>query len=481
MVFSSITFLLYFLPVVFLVYYVFSFSRVLQNIWLLLASLVFYAWGEPVYVILLVVSILFNYGFGIAVRKGEDGGKGAKVALVLACIFNIGLLGVFKYTGFIVELVNDFLGEQRITDPGIPLPIGISFYTFQALSYVIDVYRGDADCQKNPFYLALYVAFFPQLIAGPIVRYSSVEKQIRDRKFDPENIATGICRFCEGFLKKILLANNLAVVADMIFDLTTHGTQEVQVPVLLSWLGAFAYSLQIFYDFSAYSDMAIGLGRMFGFDFQENFRYPFVSKSMREFMTRWHISLAAWFSQYVYKPLGGSRGGNKDNMVRNLFIVWLLTGIWHGAAWTFMLWGLYYFVFILLETVFQLDRVEGFDGLRHVYVIIAVMFSMVIFRSDSTEQMVVYFKDMFGLNGNGFYSPYFLMLIKENLLVFVASILCALPLKDYFLDRFEGKSMERIVSRGVQVLYVVCVPLLMFYCIAVLAKGSYNPFIYFNF
>ena len=485
MVFSSIPFLLYFLPVVLIGYYILSFSRLLQNLFLLGASLFFYAWGEPVYVVLLLLSILMNYIFGMVIgrlnEKTEGQSKASKVWLVISIIFNVGMLGVFKYTGFIVEIINNIATEEVINPPAIALPIGISFYTFQAMSYVIDVYRDDASRQKNPFNLALYISFFPQLVAGPIVRYTTVEDQIKHRKPSWNMFVSGICRFSEGLIKKIVLADNLAIVADNIFSLSKFGMETVPVPVLLSWLGAFAYMFQIYYDFSAYSDMAIGLGRMFGFEFEENFRYPFVSTSMREFMTRWHISLAAWFSQYVYKPLGGSRDENKDKAIRNLLIVWLLTGIWHGAAWTFVWWGLYYFIFILLEMIFQLDKKEGFTFLRHVYVIVAVAISMEIFRSETNDQMVLYIRDMFGLAHNGFYTPWVVMYLKEYGLIFAAAIICALPVKDYLIDWLENKNIGKALAIGGKVLYITAIPLLLIFCIVTLAKGSYSPFIYFNF
>ena len=485
MVFSSITFLLFFLPVVIVGYYILSFSRIAQNVFLLIASLVFYAWGEPINIALLIVSIIMNYIFGMVIGKRNEKDlhdtKVTKVWLVAAVVANLGILGVFKYTGFIVDIINNVAMDEIIPRPEIALPIGISFYTFQAMSYVIDVYREDADRQKNPFNLALYISFFPQLVAGPIVRYNTIEDQIKNRKFNLDTFISGICRFSEGLLKKIFLADNLAIVADNIFNFTAAGMTDVAVPVLVAWLGAFAYMFQIYYDFSAYSDMAIGLGRMFGFEFDENFRYPFISKSMREFMTRWHISLAAWFAQYVYKPLGGSQHENQDKTVRNLFIVWLLTGIWHGAAWNFVWWGLYYFVFILAETVLQLDKVEGYEVLRHIYVTIAVLFSMVIFRSDSSEQMILYFKDMFGLARNGFYNPWFVMFLKEYGLVLAAAIICAIPVKDYFYERFEGKPWGDAIAFGGRILYVTCIPLLLAFGVAVMAKGAYSPFIYFNF
>lgn len=481
MVFSSIVFLLYFLPLVFLVYYAFFFSRRLQNIWLLAASLIFYAWGEPIYVLIMLASIFMNWIFGLLLLRFPKEERVRKLILLSSCVFNLGLLGVFKYLGFIVETVNGIMERAFLPYPGISLPIGISFFTFQALSYVIDVYEEKTEAQRNLLDIALYISFFPQLIAGPIVRYSTIAEQIRNRRSDWDGIVGGICRFAEGLCKKVLIANNLAVVADTVFNLTKGGDSTIPVPVLLAWLGAICYMFQLYYDFSAYSDMAIGLGRMFGFQFQENFRYPFVSRSVREFMTRWHISLATWFSQYVYKPLGGGSTEKMDKMIRNLFIVWLLTGLWHGAAWTYVWWGLYFFLLIVLEIVFRLDRVEGHEALRHVYVIVASIFAMVIFRCESGEQMSLFFSDLFGLGGNRFYSPYVPMLLKEYGLPLLGAILLAFPIRDYILEKTEDLPGHEILFRGGAALYVLSLSAFLFFSLLVLAKGGYNPFIYFNF
>ena len=480
MVFSSITFLFYFLPIVFIVYYLFSFSRVLQNAWLLFASLVFYAWGEPVYVLIMIGSIIVNWLLGLLVHfcKEEAARKGF---LIAACVANLGVLGFYKYTGFVVENINSILGEELLPIPEIRLPIGISFFTFQAMSYVIDVYRKKAEVQKNIFYLGLYIAFFPQLVAGPIVRYTTVQKQIEGRKSNWNMVSAGVCRFAEGFMKKILLANNLAVVADRIFELTVNGSTVVEVPVLLAWLGAIAYMFQLYYDFSAYSDMAIGLGMMFGFTFPENFRYPFVSKSIKEFMARWHISLATWFNQYVYKPLGGGQSGNQDRMIRNLFIVWLLTGIWHGASWNFIWWGIYFFVFVVFENVIQIEQIEGHNVLRHVYVVFVVAIAMVIFRCETNPQLILYMSDLFGLAGNGFYSPTAIMFLKEYGIVLVAAIIFALPMREYVEARLETSAGTGLIKGVYHVCYFIGMMALMVFCVAVLAKGGYNPFIYFNF
>lgn len=477
MVFSSITFLLYYFPIVFIVYYILAFSRTAQNIWLLLASLLFYAWGEPVYVVLMVFSILFNYIMGLVVNKSKK-----KINIVITCLVNLGILGFYKYSDFVIELINSVFGETRVQPLKLPLPIGISFYTFQALSYVIDVYKEKAEVQKNPLNLGLYISFFPQLVAGPIVRYTTVEKQIRERKSDFNMITEGICRFAEGIAKKVLIANNMAAVADQIFALSSGGDNIVKTPVMLAWLGAFAYMLQLYYDFSAYSDMAIGLGKMFGFQFPENFRYPFMAKSIREFMTKWHISLATWFNQYVYKPLGGSKSDNKDKMIRNLFIVWLLTGIWHGAGWTFIWWGLTFFAFILLENFINIEKSEGHEILRHIYVWVVVLFAMVIFRSDSGAQLIRYIGNMFGMSGNGFYSSRFVMFLKEYGIIFATGILFLFPVREFIEETLEySKKNYRMLKICWQTVYIVGMLLLTFFSITVLAKGGYNPFIYFNF
>ncbi len=481
MVFSSITFLLYFLPVVFIVYYLLAFSRKLQNLWLLVGSLFFYAWGEPIYVVIMLGSIIVNWLLGLAIHRSGDNKRLRKVFMIVACIANLGVLGIFKYTGFFIEIINSMFGEQVLQDPEIRLPIGISFFTFQALSYVIDVYRGKAQTQKNVLHLGLYISFFPQLVAGPIVRYTTVQKQILNRKSDWNMISNGVCRFVEGLLKKILLANNLAIVADNIFELTNYGSTVVEVPVMLAWVGALAYTFQLYYDFSSYSDMAIGLGMMFGFTFPENFRYPFVSKSIKEFMARWHISLATWFNQYVYKPLGGGQGENQDRMLRNLLIVWLLTGIWHGAAWNFIWWGLFFFVFIVLENLIQIEQIEGHNVLRHIYVIFVVMIAMVIFRCEDNAQLIVYMQDLFGLAGNGFYSPTAVMFLKEYGIVLVSAILFALPLREYLEERVDTAAHGKRIKGVYHICYVAGMLALVIFSLSVLAKGGYNPFIYFNF
>ena len=482
MVFSSITFLFYFLPISIIGYYLMSFSRKLQNVWLLLVSLIFYAWGEPVFVFIMMGSVAMNWICGLIINAAKRKRTLKKVTLFICCALNLGLLGVFKYTNFIVDTIYGFVDWEPLTKvPEIALPIGISFFTFQAMSYVIDVYREDAKVQKNLMYLGLYITFFPQLVAGPIVRYKSIAEQIEKRRTTFSRFSDGCSRFCVGMIKKIIISNNMAVIVDNIFSLTNAGVDLKAVPVLLAWTGAIAYCLQLYYDFSGYSDMAIGLGKMFGFEFEENFNHPFVSKSIREFMNRWHISLGKWFAEYVYRPLGGSRTKNDDLMVRNLLVVWLLTGIWHGAAWTYVVWGLGFFVLIIIEKVTGWEKWRIPVFLKHLIPMFAVIFMFVLFRSKDLDQFFEVCKNMFGANNNGFFSDTALMIWKEYGLVFLAGLFFLLPVRSYFEKKMTTKATPAVIRGIGGVAYVVVLAALMMFCVIVLAKGGYNPFIYFNF
>ncbi len=476
MLFSSIPFLLYFFPAVFAVYYLLFFSRTLQNIWLLLASLVFYAWGEPVYVLLMLASIVFNAVFGGLI--GAASGKARKFALAAAVAGNLSALFLFKYLGFILSMFGT-RGAQLAEGLKLSLPIGISFYTFQAISYIADVYRGDTK-PVNPFYVGLYIAFFPQLIAGPIVQFNSVSEQIRNRKSTLDKISVGLCRFVTGLGKKVLLANTFAAIADDVFNWSVLGVDKLPVPATLAWLGSICYSLQIYFDFSAYSDMAIGLGLCFGFRFRENFNYPYTAASISDFWKRWHISLTDWFREYVYIPLGGNRVENKDTMVRNLFVVWLLTGIWHGANWTFILWGLLYFALQLTERLTEFpERVESKLLLR-LYTLLIVNFQWVLFRADDVYQAGRFYLNMLGANRNGFLSATAWMLVRENWVFLLAGLLLCTP-----VVRTMNEWFYKNPKSPVHVLYSVVYPLSMLAlavaCVSYLAIGSYNPFIYFNF
>ena len=407
MLFSSIVFLFYFFPAVLVLYYALSFSRSLQNVLLLIASLVFYAWGEPVNVLLMLFSIVFNSLMGYLVQRCQGRAKKGFLVLTVAC--NLGILFVFKYLGFVLDNLGITQGALGSFRPA--LPIGISFFTFQALSYVVDVYRGTVKAE-NPFYVGLYISFFPQLIAGPIIQYNSVAEQIRSRRTSFDMLSMGLCRFTVGLGKKVLLSNCFAAMADNIFNWSAIGVERYPVPVTLAWLGSLAYTLQIYYDFSAYSDMAIGLGLCFGFRFGENFNYPYSACCVSDFWRRWHISLTSWFREYVYIPLGGNRVANQDTMVRNMFVVWLLTGIWHGANWTFLFWGLYYFVLQLMERFFQIPKYAPGKPLCHLYTLLVVNAGWVIFRADNLYQAGRFFMNMLGLNHNGFFSDIAWMLLR---------------------------------------------------------------------
>lgn len=475
MLFSSIVFLFYFFPAVLVLYYALSFSRSLQNILLLVASLVFYAWGEPVNVLLMLFSIVFNSLMGCLVQHCQGQVKKGFLVLTVAC--NLGLLFVFKYLGFLLDTLGITRGALGSFRPA--LPIGISFFTFQALSYVVDVYRGQVKAE-NPFYVGLYISFFPQLIAGPIIQYNSVAQQIRTRRTSFDMLAMGLCRFTVGLGKKVLLSNCFAAMADNIFGWSAIGVERYPVPVTLAWLGSLAYSLQIYYDFSAYSDMAIGLGLCFGFRFGENFNYPYSACCISDFWRRWHISLTSWFREYVYIPLGGNRVANQDTMVRNLFIVWLLTGIWHGANWTFLFWGLYYFVLQLAERFFQLPKHAPGNPLCHLYTLLAVNAGWVIFRADNLYQAGRFFLNMLGLNRNGFCSDVAWMLLRENWVFLLLGLVFSMPLARN-MNEYLYHHPKSPLGHGLTVLYPLGLAALFVVSVCYLMSGTYNPFIYFNF
>lgn len=472
MLFSSIVFLFYFLPVVLVLYYLFRKWTPVKNAILLVASLIFYAWGEPWFVLIMLVSILLNYILALLVDRYRERSY-VRAFLVLAAVLNLGLLFVFKYLDFVLRNVGQVMNRD-IPLTNLTLPIGISFFTFQALSYVVDVYRKKGRVQKNPFYVALYIAFFPQLIAGPIVQYASIDEQIVHREESWDKFSVGTCRFIAGLGKKVLLSNNFAIVADRIFDSYQMGG----MPVTLAWLGSIAYTLQILFDFSGYSDMAIGLGLMFGFKFEENFNYPYISRSIGEFWRRWHISLGKWFKEYVYFPLGGSRVKNMDIVIRNMLVVWLFTGLWHGAEWTFIVWGLINFVFLVLERFIDLENRPGHAILKWCYTMFVVNLGWVIFRAENLIYAGNYIKCMFGLGGSGFFSDYVLMYLREYGIFFLLGAVFCVPIGKRFNYLIVNKKVRTAVA---DVLYPVLMMGIFLICVTYLVKGSYNPFIYFNF
>ena len=465
MLFSSTVFIFLFLPAVLIGYYLLLRGMKARNALLLAASLVFYAWGEPVYVLLMLLSIAVNYAFGRLLERREH----SKTLLAAAVIFNLGLLFYFKYLNFAVDNLNALLGT-RLSVPRLALPIGISFFTFQAMSYVIDVYRGTAPVQRNVLSLGLYISFFPQLIAGPIVRYNSIAAQIEERRVTPEDFQAGVCRFIEGFAKKIILANNLSLAAERAFALAGAG----EISTAMAWLGSLAYTFQIFFDFSGYSDMAIGLGRMFGFRFEENFRYPYLSRSVSEFWNRWHISLGRWFRDYVYFPLGGSRV-DKGKLLRNLFVVWLLTGVWHGAAWQFIVWGLGYGLIISLEKLTGFPRNCRSKLLSAAYALctfLIVNAGWVLFGAQDLPAALLQLRAMLGFGGAPDRTAAFYW--QEYWPLFLAAAFFSTPLLRKLLARLRPSPALEI---GRALLYM----LLFVVSVSYLAMGAHNPFIYFTF
>ena len=465
MVFSSLIFLCIFLPAVFILYGIIPSLKV-RNVILMIASLIFYAYGEPVYVLLMIGSSFFNYLFARLVSSGPPGKR--KAWLVTALIVNLGLLCVFKYAGMIVSSINGLFGTS-IPDPQIILPIGISFFTFQALSYVIDVYRGHVRAQKNYLYVQLYIAFFPQLIAGPIVRYQTVADEIQNRKENLDDFIEGTQRFMRGLCKKMLLANNLGLLVDTAFALETS-----QLSVVSAWLAACAYLMQVYYDFSGYSDMAIGLGRMFGFHFLENFTYPFICKTVGEFWKRWHISLGSWFTDYLYIPLGGSRV-KTPRLVFNMMVVWTLTGLWHGAAWTYFLWGFGFGVFLVLERLTGMGKWMSKHAVGHFYAMFVVVTITVMIRSDNLHVARIFYGSMFGLNGAGLVNPATGALLREYGWFLLAAIVCSLPVGQWLREKLHVPDAPIRVLSAIGLL--VCTVIAFSYVSVV----DYNPFIYFNF
>lgn len=469
MLFPSEIFLFVFLPIVLFIYYALLRKNiVLKNIFLLAASLFFYAWGEPEYVFLMVVTIMFNWFFGILADFFREDRALSRIVMIFMAVINLAILGWFKYSAFVVEQTN-VVFHTAFEVPKVKLPIGISFFIFQAMSYVIDVYRGKGKVQKNPLWVGLYISLFPQLIAGPIVRYETIAEQIRYRKENLDDFAAGITRFCIGLGKKVLVANNVAVVADHAFSLLINGAFEASIA--MAWFGAISYTLQIFFDFSAYSDMAIGLGKMFGFHFEENFNYPYISSTISEFWRRWHMSLQTWFRDYVYFPLGGSQV-SKPRMVFNMFIVWALTGIWHGANWTFLVWGLLYFILLTFEKLSGLSKKKYWWG--HVYTMVFVIIGWVIFKSADLRSAYVYIKAMFGFGAEGIVDKSVWAYISQYWIFYVLAIIGCVPMVPW-MDKKLNK------NRLWNAAYAAVVMAVLVVAVSYIINNAYNPFIYFNF
>ena len=469
MVFSSLTFLFLFFPIVIGVYYLCP--RALRNLWLLAASLLFYAWGEPVYIRLMVASILFNYlcGLGVAALQKREKKGIAKALLILCVVGNIGALGVFKYADLLIGTINGIAGSH-LALLELALPIGISFYTFQALSYVIDVYRGTVAAQKNPITFGTYIALFPQLIAGPIVQYKTVEEQLSCRRETAAQFAAGIGRFTIGLGKKVLIANQVGALWD-----TVSALPQAQLAAGTAWLGALAFTFQIYFDFSGYSDMAIGLGKMLGFEFLENFDYPYLSRSITEYWRRWHISLGTWFREYVYIPLGGNRHG-LSRQILNLIIVWGLTGLWHGASWNFLLWGLYYGVILIVEKVWLLRPLQKAPAaVQHLYSLLLIILGWIIFALTDFGAIGGYFAALFGAHGGLDSSTMYLLTSNLILLVIAGFASTRLPAK------LAAGFVQRLTPAGQTAVKCIFYTGVLLMCIAFLVGDSYTPFLYFRF
>ncbi len=468
MLFCSMSFIFVFLPIVILLYLITK--QKLHNSILLISSIIFYAWGEPKYLAIMLITIIVNYFGAILIEKHSS----KKFFLITTILINLGFLVYFKYFDFLISNFNNvFHSDFHLLN--IIMPIGISFYTFQAISYIIDVYKGECRAQKDIYKLALFICLFPQLIAGPIVKYHDIEEQIDSRKVDFDKVNIGVKRFITGLSKKMLIANTMGVIVDKIFIQDPHNFSHA-----IAWIGSISYTLQLYFDFSGYSDMAIGLGLIFGFKFMENFNYPYISKSITEFWRRWHISLSTWFKQYVYIPLGGNKKG-KFKTLRNLGIVFLLTGIWHGAEWTFIVWGIWHGVFIILEKIFNIKEFEKkshslfINILRHFYCIFVFLIGWVIFRAENLSYAFNYLMNMFGilkLNTGAFSYTLDYYIDKTEIITFIAAILCAIPLFKNLIYT-ENKLIKGTVNIWL---------LFLFYLSTItIAASTYNPFIYFRF
>ncbi len=465
MVFSSILFMFIYLPVVLAVYYIAPVRW--RNLWLFIVNFVFYGWGEPVYIVLMLLSICINYVSGLLIEKYRAERKRAHTVLVVNTVINLALLFFFKYFDLVAETLSHIPGVS-IPTLGLALPIGISFYTFQTMSYPIDVYRGDADVQRDFIKFGTFVALFPQLIAGPIVRYKDIADQLDYREHSLDKFASGVERFIVGLGKKVLIANNIGMLWDAYAN-----APAAELTFVGAWLGALAFSMQIYFDFSGYSDMAIGLGRMLGFEFLENFNYPYISSSVTEFWRRWHISLGTWFRDYVYIPLGGNRNGLARQLC-NIFVVWALTGFWHGASWTFLFWGVYYAFFLILEKCFLLKwlkKLPKFIG--HVYTLLVAFSGWVIFQQTSVSQTLVFFRAMYGFGQAGFVCATDLYYLAGFAVLLVIAIIACVPV---------GKNLfSKLPQKAKGILSPVLILLVLIVSTAYLVDSTYNPFLYFRF
>jgi len=463
MIFSSITFIYYFLPLLLIIYFIFPSKY--KNFILLIFSLAFYFLGEPKYIIILILSCIINYYLSKLIEKSKDNKRKQKLYLTLAVLYNVIQLLIFKYTDFFIENVNNIFNTS-IPFMYLIMPIGISFFTFQALGYIIDVYNNKHKPAKNILDFMTYICLFPQLVAGPIVRYIDIEKDLYERTHSFDKFANGIKRFTIGLSKKVLLAN---VLGEFIKELTID-------TVLSSWLKPIAYTLQIYFDFSGYSDMAIGLGLMLGFTFLENFNYPLIASSITDFWRRWHISLSSWFRDYIYIPLGGSRT-TKIKWIRNIFIVWFLTGFWHGASWNFIIWGLYFGIILVIEKIFLKKYLEKTKVIKHIYSLLIVIISFLIFSSNSISEITNSIKNMFFVNNIPLYNNETIYYLKSYLVLLIISVISATPLIKTLIHKVNKTKYKKIISVLEPITYII----LLILCTAFLVDASFNPFLYFRF
>lgn len=476
MLLSGAVFLLYFFPLTFTVYYLLSFSRSAQNLWLLAASLFFYAWGEPAALLLLVFIIFSSWGLGLLLGRFPDNYRLKRYLLAAACTVDIGSLFLFKYLGFISRSVNSLLSAELLPSYSFAAPLGISFFTLRALSYCFDISRGDSSAEKSPVFAGLYIAFFPQLIAGPIVRYASFAEQLRGRSCSWRKISVGVCRFVVGLGKKILLANSMAALSDLIFGWSEMGIVNYAVPIATAWLGAIAFTLQIYFELSGYSDMAIGLSLIFGFKTEENFLYPYAALSMTDFWQCWNISLIGWFREYL--PIGSEK--NKDRMVSRFFILWLLIGIWHGAEWTFLFWGLWHFLFQLAERFLGYAENSPHRGLMRLYTLSVTMLGWVIFRAKDLYQAGCFYGNMFGLGGSGFSNGTTVFLLREyGVWLLIALLLCT-PIAQRCNLMLVNNRMG-IFGKALTLIYPPAMTALLLLIMIYLVRGGYSPSAFFGF
>ncbi|CAG9714836.1 Putative membrane bound O-acyl transferase [Clostridium neonatale] len=466
MVFSNLLFMYVFFPFTLIIYY-FS-PRKMRNFVILLVSLLFYSWGEPIYINLMLASILIGYIGTIFIDKYKEDKEKSRCILVTTIVIILSTLIFFKYYGFLIDNINLIFG-LNLKIRTLPLPLGISFYTFKLISYVVDVYTRKVKVQKNFINFATYVSMFPQLLSGPIVQYSTIENQLTNRKESIQKFSDGVEKFISGLGKKVIIANNIGLIWDQVI-----GNSISEISILTAWIGIISFTFQIYFDFSGYSDMAIGLGKMFGFDFYKNFNYPYISKSITDFWRRWHISLGTWFKDYIYIPLGGNRTG-KAKQIRNIFIVWLITGLWHGASWNYIIWGLYFGIILFIEKSGFLKILKKLPGLiRNIYTMFLVIIGWVFFEFTNVKDAFTYIRAMFGANTTGWYDSLSLYLLGTNKTFFILAFICSTPIIGVFIKLFKRNRIGKIITIIFYILIVIIAT-------AYLVGASYNPFLYFKF